>query len=236
MRRSIALVLVLSASLAAVAEGQTCAGLPSFSKVPAHLSGSIITGNDITTIGGAVTWGGVGPFASAGAALVDFDGIDESAFTVGFGVGYQVSASAENRLRRNSVYQPSGNLRGIQFCPVAAFEYQKGPEFDFLGENIDLSAISLSAGLSLGVPIVAGTTLQLIPVGGVALAYTKVTADATSFPSQSDSETYGIISLGLGFLMNETLSIKPFVGIPVGLEGADPRLGIVVSFALGRRG
>jgi len=235
MRRSMTLVLVLSTWVPAVALGQTCLGLPSFSRVPAHLSGTLTTGGDLTTIGGALTWGSTGPFASAGLNYVDIDGVDESAFSFGGAVGYQMTANTGGRLRPSASYQASSNVRALQWCPIASIEYQKGPEFDVLGEDIDLSTLTLGGGVSLGVPIVAGTNLQVIPTGGAALAYTKISADAGSFGSGSDSDTYGVISLGLGFLMNESFAVKPYVAIPVGLEGADARLGITVSFGLGRK-
>ena len=118
---------------------------------------------------------------------------------------------------------------------MGSFEYQVGPEFDFFGESIDLSAWTLSGGAMLGLPLAGATNLQLIPTGGAALAYTKVSTDAGPYGSGSSSETYGIISLGLGLLMNETLGVRPLIRFPIGLEGADPILAITVSWVMGGR-
>ena len=231
MRRALMLGLVFVSVAPLVAQGQTCLGLPSFGRAPVQLSAGLTTGGDLTTIGGGIAWGGAGPFFGVNAAFVDIDEVDESAFSVGGGVGYQISGASMSRLRSGALPQAT-STRSIQWCPLAAIEYQIGPEFDFLGETLDLSALSLSAGVNLGLPIVSGG-LTLIPTGGVALAYTKISADAGSFGSGSESETYGIITLGLGFLMNETFSLKPFVAIPVGLEDADSRLGISLTIGLG---
>lgn len=42
----------------------------------------------------------------------------------------------------------------------------------------------------------------------------------------TESDTYGAVELGLGLIISKTLSLRPSVTIPVGLEGADP----VMSF------
>ncbi len=244
MRRSMALGLML-AMVPAVAQSQTCLGLPSFSRVPAHLSATISSGDDLTQLGGRLAFGGssVGPFASVEAALVDIDGIDESAFSVGGAFGFQIAPSSPNRpngggatrARPRATNQQSTNVRPMQWCPLASVDYQSGPSFDILGQSFDMSALTIGAGASVGMPIVAGTNLQLIPTGGLALAYTKVNADLGTFGSGSESQTYAVLALGVGFLMNETISVKPFVGIPIGLDGADARLGIMASFGLGQR-
>jgi hypothetical protein len=249
MRRSIALGLTL-ALVPALAQSQTCLGLPSFSRVPAHLSATASSGDVLTHLGGRLAWApaAAGLFASVEGALVDIDGVNESAFSVGGTIGFQPSPSKPNAATRarparpasrparpRTSKQPASNAPSMQWCPLASVEYQSGPNFDVLGQSFDLSALTIGAGASLGMPIVAGTNWQLIPTGGLALAYTKVSADAGAFGSGSESETYGIVSLGVGFLMNQTISLKPFVGIPVGLEGSDPRLGIMASFGLGQR-
>jgi len=217
----------LLAVTAVAAQGQTCLGLPSFGRAPMHVSVGLTTGDDVTTVGGGLSWGTpAGLFGGVNLGLVDIDNVDESAFVIGGGIGYQMSAASTRR---------TDNVRELQFCPVATLQYQMGPEFEFFDETIDLSALSLSGGVALGVPVEASATFQLIPTGTIALAYTKVTADLGTFGSGSDTETYGVITLGVGFLMNGTVSIKPYVDIPVGLEGADARLGILVAFGIGRR-
>ena len=238
MRSSITLGLLLVSLSPVVVQAQTCLGLPSFARVPAHVSAAVTSGDNLTQLGGRFAFGGsaVGPFASVEASLVDIDGIDEGAVSIGGAVGFQIAAnspgSASGSRPRN---QRSSNVRTMQWCPMMSVDYQSGPEFDFIGETLDLSALTISAGATLGIPFVAGPNMQLIPTGGLALAYTKVSADAGAFGSGSDAETYGIMSLGVGFLMNETISVKPFVGIPIGLDGADSRVGIMASFGLGQR-
>jgi len=245
MRGSIVVGLLLVSLSPVVAQGQTCLGLPSFARVPAHLSASVSSGDDITHLGGRLSWGSsaLGPFASVEAALVDVDGIDETAFSVGGAVGLQIAAKGPNgngagkganRARPRSANQQSSSVRPMQWCPMMSVDYQSGPNFDILGESFDMSALTVGAGASLGLPIEASPNLQLIPTGGFGLAYTKVSADFGPMGG-SESDIYGVLSLGVGILMNETISVKPFLGIPIGLDGADSRVGIMASFGLGQR-
>lgn len=250
MRGSIVVGLLLVSLAPVVAQGQTCLGLPSFARVPAHLSASVSSGDDLTHLGGRLSWGSsaVGPFASVEAALVDVDGIDETAFSVGGAVGLQIAAKGPNgagnngggkargttRSRSRSANQGSSGVQPMQWCPMMSVDYQSGPNFDILGESFDMSALTVGAGAHLGMPIEAGTNLQLIPTGGLGLAYTKVSADFGPMGG-SESDVYGVMTLGVGILMNQTISVKPFVGIPIGLDGADSRVGIMASFGLGQR-
>jgi hypothetical protein len=233
MRRSLALGVLL-VSLSSVAQGQICLGLPSFAK-PMQVHASLTTGDDVTTIGGGVSWGSrTGLFGGVNAGIVSIDEVDEGAFVLGASGGYQLSTGGSSR-RRSATTAQQTSMQSIQLCPVASIQYQKGPEFDILGEDIDLSATNIGAGIAAGLPIDASPTFQLIPMGSFALAYSKLKASTESFGSGSESETYGIITLGLGFLLNTNLSIRPYVDIPVGLEGADARLGVVAALSIGSR-
>ncbi|HJU75608.1 MAG TPA: hypothetical protein VJ717_17825, partial [Gemmatimonadaceae bacterium] len=142
MRRALMLGLVLISVVPLVAQGQTCLGQPSFARSPMQLNAGLTAGGDITTIGGGISWGSAGPFFGVNAAYVDIDGIKESAFSVGAGVGYQISSGSASQLGTGAPVQ-AARPGSIQWCPLAAFEYQIGPEFDVLGETLDLSALSL---------------------------------------------------------------------------------------------
>jgi hypothetical protein len=51
--------------------------------------------------------------------------------------------------------------------------------------------------------------------------------------SGEGSDTHGIASLGVGLIFNN-ISVRPNVVIPVGLDGADPTLGLTVGYNFGR--
>lgn len=90
--------------------------------------------------------------------------------------------------------------------------------------------VVLRAGIATG----TNSQFRLVPTAGAALTYTKARFEGGLLDGVEDDDTYGIISLGLGFVLNTNVSILPSVEIPVGLEDADPGFGIMVAVNFGR--
>ncbi len=74
--------------------------------------------------------------------------------------------------------------------------------------------------------------LQIVPTGGIFLEYERTKAE-DSFNSSTESDAYAVAHLGMGLVLN-SLSIRPDVSIPLGLEGADPAVGLTVGFNFGK--
>ena len=51
----------------------------------------------------------------------------------------------------------------------------------------------------------------------------------------TESDTFGQLSLGVGLLFARQFTVKPFVLIPVGLEGANASFGISANLAVGAK-
>jgi hypothetical protein len=66
-----------------------------------------------------------------------------------------------------------------------------------------------------------------VPTVGAALAYSKL--DVEGFFNFEEDETFGIITFGLGLVLNNRVSILPAVHIPAGLEGVDPNFGVMLG-------
>ena len=71
-------------------------------------------------------------------------------------------------------------------------------------------------------------TVNLVPFAGLDLAYSRISIDDLD---ESFSDTYGILSLGGGLVLNQRFTIRPQVQIPLGLDEADPTFGL--SFGIG---
>lgn len=214
-------VLALPASVAA----QICTGSASFSQGPYQVTGGAAFTDATKSFVGGFAFGGVGPFAQLNIGTTSYDDLDGSTFTYGASAGYQFAL---------------GQKGTFHVCPMASIGFGSGPnDIDVFGDGsliADLSETDLSFGLGLGALASQTGQTQIIP--NVSLTMVSATAkisDDVSGDSESDSETFGFVGLGLGFVFNRVFTFQPTVAIPFGLEGASTTFGASLSVNFGRR-
>jgi hypothetical protein len=214
MYRKFLVVLGLMGVARSPLAAQTCVGLASYSSGPVQVTGygSAVTGFDAYQVGASAGYGRPGSvFADVAVARTSVPGTD-AALDFGVNAGYQLQVGA------------------AQICPVAAVGLGNGPDTDGMGVNG--STRWATVGLSLGTAISA-SRMQVVPTGGFTLEYSN-TKYQDAINSGSNSDAYGVAHLGLGLVFN-SVSLRPSVDIPVGLEGADPALGLTVGLNFGRK-
>jgi hypothetical protein len=135
----------------------------------------------------------------------------------GASVGYQV---------------PVGAARQAQVCPVGSFNYRKADALDFFGSEMKMSGRLFAVGLAVGAPFAAGATTSFVPFGSVSLASARGTVEFEGV-KESSSETYGIVDVGAGFVFNRTVTLRPALSFPVGLEGSEATIGLSLGFNFG---
>jgi hypothetical protein len=212
MYRKLLVVVALMGAARSAAVAQTCMGLASYTSGPVQVAGhgSAVPDFGAYQVGSSIGYGRPGGvFADAAIARTSADGTDAS---LGFAVdaGYQVQVGQ------------------AQFCPVAAVGLSNGPDTDGMGVNG--STRSATVGLALGTAINT-RQVQFVPTAGFTLEYShRKLQDA--FTSGSSSDAYGVAHMGVGLVFN-SVSLRPSLDIPVGLEGADPALGLTVGLNFG---
>lgn len=144
------------------------------------------------------------------------------------------TVSASSFLYGASVgYQGSLNERGTaQLCPVATVEFATGPK-NINGTGIDYSETDFAFGLNAG--IIATSSAQpvaVVPTGFIAIASAQATLSGATRPV-SNSQSFGIVGLGVGFVFGQDVSVTPSVSRPVGLPGASTSFSITVAFHWG---
>jgi hypothetical protein len=81
--------------------------------------------------------------------------------------------------------------------------------------------------------------MRIIPTAGLGLQYSKLKVEDTG-PGGSTfeaSETYGLARLGVGFVFNQQISVRPTIDIPVGSDVInDPTFGLSVGYNFGSKG
>jgi hypothetical protein len=210
--------VVAALAVPMVSGAQTCLGLAPFSTGRVQIGATGDFGNDTKAYSGSLTFGsGRGAFGGVFVGTVSYDAFDENTTVVGGSAGWQV---------------PLGTSGRAQLCPGVGVAFGFGPN-TIGGSEVNLSSQNGFVGLQAG--IFAGDDLiRLVPTAGVALVYSKVDWEGSFFGGEDRTDLYGLIDLGVGIVVSSRMSIRPSIDIPVGLEGADPSLGIMVAINFGR--
>jgi hypothetical protein len=223
MRRSLVVSLALAAMVNAPAVAQTCQGLASFSAGQLQVAGSAQFAEFSKTWGGSVTYGI--PSGIYGGAALSTESLDDdggSSLGIGAHAGYQMKLGQSGKL----------NL-----CPVARLAIGMGPDDE--DANQDASQTHAHFGLALGTEMGSTRQMRIIPTAGLGLQYSKLKVEDTSPNGDvtEASETYGLARLGVGFVFNQQISVRPTIDIPVGSDvSSDPIFGLTVGYNFGSKG
>jgi hypothetical protein len=212
--RALTLAAFLCFAAAADASAQTCLGLPSFAVGPYQGSFNAVFTEGLQKYGGGFALGTEEIFGGATLAVTNFSDIDDNSTSFGAHAGANFTISDAER---------------IEACPVASVTIAGGPDIG----DADVSGIGLRAGGRLGMSVYRSGNLELVPTFGLDLAFDRVTAELGGVET-SERETYGIARVGVGFLLNERIGILPILGVPLGLDDADPEFSITLSYTFGR--
>ena len=218
MRRIYLLSLALPFVLGSKAVAQTCTGMPSFTSGKMQVAGSGTFADGASSFGGTFGYGTPKSlYGKAGIGTTSYDAFDGSSFDFNVGGGYQIPLHAR---------------RTAEFCPVANLTLSSGPN-DVLGSGVDISGRTFSFGGSIGGVVSQSPQMQIVPTAGFQFANTRATVDDGT-DSASNSESYGLLTLGSGFVFNQRFSLNPSVSIPVGLDGSSASFGLAGAINFGR--
>ena len=218
MRRIVLLSLALPFTLLTTkAAAQTCVGMPAFSSGPMQVAaGAGFTDGGTSFLG---TFGYGKPknfYGKAGLGTTSYDGLNGSSLDLSLGGGYQV---------------PLHSRRTAELCPIANLSIGSGPNDVFGGT--DFSSRTFSFGASVGGLVGHSTQMQILPNASFQFANTHSTVDDGTIRA-SGSESYGLLTLGTGFVFNSRYSLNPSIGIPVGLNGSSASVGLSGAINFGR--
>ena len=220
MRRSLVVSLALLAIVRAPAVAQTCMGLPSYSRGQMQVTGNATFGNGMDSFGGTFGYGQpAGVFGNVGIGTTSIDAFDGSSFDLGLSGGYQMTV---------------GPTKKVHLCPVANFGLGMGPN-DVGGSGVDISSQNFGFGVALGTSLPGGPRMQIVPTGGLGLAYLKFKSD-NGTTSNSASETYGVLNMGVGLIFSSNISVRPGISVPLGLDGGETRFGLTFGYNFGNKG
>jgi outer membrane protein with beta-barrel domain len=220
MRRSLVVSLALLAIVRAPAVAQTCQGLASFS------AGQMQVAANAQFPEGGKIWGGSfsygmpsGVYGGADLSTTSLDNDGGSSLGIGAHAGYQMKL---------------GRTGKLNLCPVASLALGMGPDDD--ASELNSSSTNIHFGLALGTEMGASPQVRILPTAGLGLQYSKQKEEIGGVASPDVSDTYGLARVGVGFVFNQQISVRPTIDIPVGLEGSDPVFGVSVGYNFGSKG
>jgi hypothetical protein len=212
--------LVLTCALAMIlvstipAEAQLCAGAPSFRDNPLQVGVSAAFRDGAQGVGGSFGAGGEALFASGGVSVVNFDGADSSQTSVSGTIGMDLQADDDGR---------------VFLCPIGQVAFSTGPDFD----PVDVSTITLTGGVSVGVIASQTDMLTVIPTFGLFAVHNRVTAEVGGSETTA-SDASGLASVGAGLLFNRNVSVIPEVLVPFSAGNGDAIFSIKLLYNFGR--
>jgi hypothetical protein len=218
MRRILLLSLALPLLFGSKAAAQACAGMPSFSSGPMQVAAAGSFADGTSSLGGTFGYGVPnGLYGKAGIGTTSYDAFDGSSFDFGVGGGYQI---------------PLHTSRKAELCPIASLSIGSGPN-DVIGSGVDISSRTFAFGAAVGALVGNSSQVQILPNASFQFANTRLSLDDGS-TSASGSESYGLLTLGTGFVFNSRFSLNPSISIPMGLEGSDASFSLAGAIHFGR--
>ncbi|HEY8256320.1 MAG TPA: hypothetical protein VIG08_01570 [Gemmatimonadales bacterium] len=218
MRRTLLLSLALPLIVGTKAVAQTCVGMPSFSSGQMQVAGGGSFADGASGFSGTFGYGAPkSVFGKAGIGTTSYDGLDGSSFDFGVAGGYQI---------------PLQSKRTAEVCPIASLSLGSGPN-DVGISSVDMSSRTFAFGGALGVLVGRSSQVQFVPNASFQFANTRNTIDDGT-TSASGSESYGLLTLGTGFLFHSRFSVNPSISIPVGLDNSSTSFGLGGAINFGR--
>jgi len=218
MRRMLLLSLALPLMLGTRAAAQTCVGMPSFSSGQMQVAAGGSFADGASSFGGTFGYGAPqGLYGKAGIGSTSYDGLDGSSLDLNVAGGYQI---------------PLKTSRKAELCPVASLSIGSGPN-DISGTGFDMSSRTFGFGASAGVLVGRSSQVQILPNASFQFANTRVSLD-NGTTSTSGSESYGVLTLGTGFVFDSRFSVNPSLSFPMGLDGGSTSFGLMGAINFGR--
>jgi hypothetical protein len=86
-------------------------------------------------------------------------------------------------------------------------------------------------GVNVGAVLGNNPRMRVIPSAGLAYAYGQVKAENDAGTTLFEiSDRYALAQLGVGIILNQNISLRPNVDIPLDLEGGEATFGLTVGY------
>jgi hypothetical protein len=215
MRLAVSLAFVCCFGFTSIAEAQLCGGQTSFSQGPYQLGIAGAFTDGAQGAGGHFAVGSpTGLFGGVGASVLGYSGLDSTRTEVSVFGGADLAVEGSSR---------------VFVCPLGLVSFGTGPDIG----PVDVSSVGLRGGGSVGVVASETRSLMVVPTFGLAAAWQRVSIESGGQES-SASDTFGVATLGVGFIFNRNVAITPSIAIPFSVADSDVVFTLAFTFGFGR--
>ncbi|MGH7655334.1 MAG: hypothetical protein ACREN6_11795 [Gemmatimonadaceae bacterium] len=220
LRIALAAAALCTFAVPVAIEAQTCTGSASFSAGNMRLGATGSFTDGAKTLGGAFTVGATqGLFASVAVSQISYNDLSGTSSVIGGSVGYSAKVGS-----------------AAEFCPIASYSHASFPKQSFFGGTITSGEDEFGLGGSFGIVSVMTPNLSLKPFVSAEYLHSTVNEHDSTLGSSSTNYDYGLLGVGLGLIVDKSLTIVPGIAQPVGLKGAKIAFNVAVAVNFGHFG
>ena len=202
------------------AAAQVCQGDLSFRGSSKHLGAAVGMTDNATSFGAGLAVGhSKGWFGGGSVGMSSYDNNGGSSVGLGGGIGYAMPMAQKSKW---------------QMCPGGSLSLGFGPNFDVAGASTHISTQTMALGLSLGTAAPMSKTVNLLPFVSASVAHTRVAAKVNG-TTNSASDNYMLLGMGVGFQFSPSLVIRPSFSLAAGVDNNivdDTVFGLGITWAL----
>jgi len=224
----VGLVLVIVLGGARAASAQTCSGLPAIGQnSKGNIGGLLAIGNrqlpviadtsNTVGVGASVTYGSERTYGTFVIGKNNYTLFQYTTTIVGFTLGGQVNV---------------GKDRPFSICP---FGKASGEWAGALNDNgLSFTTDVVAGGANVGFKIGSSDRREMMPTIGMSVERVR---DTASDPGNKITEKniVGVLTLGMGFIFDKRIALRPAVSYPIGLPSAHVTVSLIATAAYGRR-
>lgn len=214
MKKLCVMGVLMLAMAPALAEAQNCAGAPSFGQAPFQVGVATAFQDGARGVGGTIAAGGESLFAGAQLSMLSFSNVDASHTNIAAFGGADLAVDPDRRLF---------------VCPAALVGFGSGPDVG----AVDISTIDFRGGGSIGLIAHDRDPIMVVPSFGLSMGWQRMKA-SWSGQTATDSDTFGIASLGVGFIFNKRVGIVPSISVPFSAPQSDVTFTLGLAYNFGR--
>ena len=217
-----ALAMVVAGAAHAVA--QTCSGLPAIGEnSKGNIGANLGISSATVGIGANVTLGSYHSFGTFEIGKTNYTEFEFTRTIVGLTLGGQFDL---------------GRTRPISICPVVNGSGEWASDLNSAG--LSYSTDLITGGGHVGFILYTNNRRDIVPTLGLTMGRLR---DTLAIPGQRETQkdTISVLTLGVGFVFDKRLAIRPAVikrfgvqGVP-GLPGSPATVSVIGTFAFGHR-
>lgn len=120
-----------------------------------------------------------------------------------------------------------------EFCPFVAYTHTAFPDLGSPAAPITSHEDNIGFGGAIGMRAVMSPTFSFVPNLSLQYIHATATSSSAAFGSSSTSEDWGALGLGVGMVINQSVTFQPGVSIPLGLQGGKTSVSLALGFNFG---